>query len=82
MTEEAQDYTKYERARMLGSRALQLAMGAPFLVKMSEKDLEEVHYNPVEIAKREFKEGIIPITVKRPYPVSPGYEESKKKQAS
>ena len=61
-------YTKYEIARMIGSRALQISMGAPFLVKMSEKDLEAVGYNPIEIAKREFEKGVLPITVRRPMP--------------
>lgn len=60
------DYTKYEKARMVGSRALQLAMGAPMLVKMSMEDLEKLRYNPVEMALKEFAEGVIPITVKRP----------------
>jgi len=75
-------YTKYEKARILGARSLQISMGAPFLVKLSEKDLEEIKYNPVEIAKMEFKEGIIPITVKRPYPESETFKEAKKKEAS
>lgn len=61
-------YTKYEKARMIGSRALQLAMGAPFLVKLSEKDLETLRFNPVEIAKIEFEKGVLPITVRRPMP--------------
>lgn len=60
--------TKYEKARMIGSRALQIAMGAPFLVKLSEKDLEDISYNPVEIAKLELEKGVLPITVKRPVP--------------
>lgn len=62
------EYTKYEKARMLGSRALQIAMGAPFLVKLDEKELEQIRFNPLEIAKKEFAEGIIPITVVRPMP--------------
>jgi len=62
------EYTKYETARMLGSRALQIAMGAPFLVKLSDSDLKKMKYNPIEIAKIELAEGILPITVKRPYP--------------
>lgn len=65
---EEQTFTKYEKARIIGSRALQIAMGAPFLVKLSKKDLEEIAFNPVEIAKKEFNEGIIPITVVRPLP--------------
>ena len=65
---EEQTLTRYEKARMLGSRALQLAMGAPFLVKLSEADLEKMKYNLVEIAKKEFDAGVLPISVKRPLP--------------
>ena len=60
------EFTKYEKARMIGSRALQLSMGAPFLVKLSDEELKEIKYNPIEIALKELSEGIIPITVKRP----------------
>lgn len=67
--EEEMKYTKYERARMIGSRALQISMGAPFILKITEKDLERMHYNPIEIAKLEFSKGVIPITVKRPLPM-------------
>ncbi len=66
--EEEIKYTKYEKARMIGSRALQIAMGAPFLVKLSKKELEDLGYNTVEIAKLEFEKGVLPITVKRPLP--------------
>ena len=62
------EFTKYERARMIGSRALQISMGAPFLIKLSEKELEKVGYNPIRIAKLEFEKGVLPITVKRPLP--------------
>ena len=60
--------TKYEKARMIGSRALQISMGAPFLVKLDEKKLESIGYNPIEIAKIELSEGVLPIAVKRPLP--------------
>ena len=53
---------------MLGSRALQISMGAPFLVKLTKKNLAELKYNPIEIAKIEFEKGVLPITVKRPFP--------------
>ena len=62
------NYTKYEKARIVGSRALQIGMGAPFLIKLDEKDLKRLKYNPVNIAKAEFKKNVIPITVKRPLP--------------
>jgi DNA-directed RNA polymerase subunit K len=59
-------YSKYEKARMIGARALQLSMGAPFLIKFSAKDLKDLKYNPIEMAKLEYEKGVIPITVKRP----------------
>ena len=65
MKEEDFVYTKYEKARMIGSRALQLSMGAPFLLKLSEQELEKINFNPIEIAILEFDEGILPITIKR-----------------
>ncbi len=58
-------FTKYEKARVIGSRALQISMGAPFLVKLTDKQLKELNYNPIEIAKLEFREGLIPMEVKR-----------------
>lgn len=61
-------YTKYEKARMVGSRALQISQGAPFYVKLSEKELKAINYNPIEIATIEFEQGLLPITVKRPLP--------------
>ncbi len=62
------EFTKYETARIIGARTLQLSMGAPFMIKLSEKDLEKIGYNTLEIAKMEFAQGLIPITVKRPAP--------------
>jgi DNA-directed RNA polymerase subunit K/omega len=61
-------HTKYEKSRIVGSRALQISMGAPFLIKLAEKKLEEINFNPVEIAKLEYAEGVVPITIKRPLP--------------
>ncbi len=59
-------YTKYEKARMIGSRALQLSMGAPFLLKLSEEELTKIRYDVIQLAIMEFDEGVLPITVKRP----------------
>ncbi|MBI2508045.1 DNA-directed RNA polymerase subunit K [Candidatus Woesearchaeota archaeon] len=61
-------YTKYEVARIIGARALQIGMGAPFLLKLDKEKLEEINYNPVEIAKMEYDNGILPISIKRPMP--------------
>ena len=51
-------YTRYERARIIGARALQISMGAPVLIKSERID-------PLEIALEEFASEVIPITVKR-----------------
>ena len=51
-------YTRYERARIIGARALQISMGAPVLIKSEKID-------PLEIALEEFASEMIPITVKR-----------------
>ena len=60
--------TRYERARILGARALQIAMNAPLLVKLSEEELEKIRYDPLKIAEIELNSGVLPITVKRPIP--------------
>lgn len=61
-------FTKYEKARLIGARALQLVMGAPLILDLKEKDLEKINFNPIAIAKMEFDEGILPISIKRPLP--------------
>jgi DNA-directed RNA polymerase subunit K/omega len=58
-------YTKYEIARLIGSRALEIANGAPFFVELSQKDLEAIKYNPIRIAEIEFKEGVLPVEIKK-----------------
>ena len=64
----AQPFTKYEKARILGARALQLAMGAPLILKLEKKDLEKIRYNPIMIAKKELELGVLPLNIKRPLP--------------
>ncbi|MCD6530793.1 DNA-directed RNA polymerase subunit K [Candidatus Bathyarchaeota archaeon] len=55
--------TRFEKARIVGARALQIAMGAPVLIKL-EKSLT----NPIDIALREFESGVLPITIRRTLP--------------
>ena len=62
------DLTQYERARILGARALQIAMNAPLLVKISKEDLEKIRHDALRIAEIELDSGILPISVKRPMP--------------
>ena len=55
------EYTRFEKARIIGARALQLSMGAPPTLAKIPKDAIE----PIDIAMIEFREDAIPITVKR-----------------
>jgi DNA-directed RNA polymerase subunit K len=54
------NYTRFEKARIVGARALQISMGAPALIKIPKNVI-----SPIDIAMLEFKEDAIPITVKR-----------------
>lgn len=51
--------TKYERARVLGTRALQIAMCAPIMVEL------EGETDPLQIAMKELKQKKIPIIIRR-----------------
>ena len=50
--------TRFEKARILGARTLQLSLGAPPLVQSDEVD-------PLRIAQSEMEKNVIPLTVKR-----------------
>ena len=58
MKEVVEELTRYERARIIGARALQISMGAPTLIESNTAD-------PIDIAIDELKKGVIPITIKR-----------------
>lgn len=49
---EKYEFSKYERARILGARSLQLSMDAPLLMKMSKEEMESLNYDPLKIAQR------------------------------
>lgn len=65
-----EEYTKFEIARIIGARALQLSMGAPLLIKRP-KDV----FDTTEIARMELESGVLPITIKRPSPQKVEFEE-------
>ena len=54
--------SRFERARLLSARALQLSLGAPPLAKIEG---ERTMY---EIAKKEFSQKVLPLSVLRTYP--------------
>jgi len=72
-----QNFTKYERARILGARALQIAMNAPLLIKIKKEDLEKLKFNAIKIAETELDSNILPISIKKPFP---GRKEEKLKR--
>lgn len=63
-----EEFTRYEIARIIGARSLQIAMDAPLLIKISEPELKLLRYDPIRIAELEFNSGALPITIRRPFP--------------
>lgn len=61
-------FTKYEIARILGARSLQLAMDAPVLLKLTKEQEEEINFDTLKTAEKELVSGVLPITVRRPLP--------------
>lgn len=55
--------TRFEKARIVGARALQISMGAPILVEVTESDS-----SPIDIALKELESGILPMTIRRTLP--------------
>lgn len=53
--------TRFEAARIISARALQIALGAPVLIKTDKID-------PADIAEEEFRQIKIPMTIKRKMP--------------
>jgi len=63
-----EELTRYEKARILGARALQISMNAPILIKITHEELEEIKYDSLKIAEIELESGVLPISIKRPFP--------------
>lgn len=55
--------TRFEKARIVGARALQIAMGAPILIER-----RKAHINPIDTALLELETGKLPITIRRTLP--------------
>jgi DNA-directed RNA polymerase subunit K len=52
--------TRFEKARIIGARALQISMGAPILLEDTQGLVD-----PMDISMEEFRRDLVPITVKR-----------------
>jgi len=55
--------TKYEKARIIGARALQISMGAPIMIDMKGKKMGRFGF-----AEEELRAGVLPMTVRRSLP--------------
>ena len=55
--------TRYEKARIVGARALQISFGAPILIEKPKNVID-----PIKIAQLELKSGILPLTIRRENP--------------
>jgi len=55
--------TRYEKARIVGARALQLSFGAPLLIEKPQDVID-----PIKLAMLELKAGILPLTIRRDNP--------------
>jgi DNA-directed RNA polymerase I, II, and III subunit RPABC2 len=55
--------TRFERARIIGARSLQVSLGAPILV-----DLPDSVIDPIDIALAELKGDALPMTLRRALP--------------
>ncbi len=55
--------TRFEKARIMGARALQLSLGAPVFIKIPKNATTSL-----EIAMEELKQRVIPIVIKRTLP--------------
>ncbi len=62
--------TKFEKARIIGARSLQLSMGAPSLIKISDETK-----SPMLVALKELEEDVLPITITRSMPPKKEAEE-------
>lgn len=54
------ELTKYEIARLIGARALQLSMGAPPLIKINDEKMSFI-----KVAEEELERNVIPLSVIR-----------------
>ncbi len=54
----ARTFSRYEKARIIGARALQVAYGAPVLVDTDQTQ-------PILIAAEEYDADVLPFTVRR-----------------
>jgi DNA-directed RNA polymerase I, II, and III subunit RPABC2 len=55
--------TRFERARIVGARSLQVSLGAPILAPLPDEVVD-----PIDIAVVELREKVLPMTIRRTLP--------------
>ena len=55
----SEELTRFEKARIIGARALQLSMGARPVIEI------EGSLDPIDIARLELKKGVIPLGIRK-----------------
>jgi DNA-directed RNA polymerase I, II, and III subunit RPABC2 len=62
--------TRFEKARIVGARSLQISMGAPILLTLDDSlpSGGTGLNSPIEIALKELENGILPMTIRRTLP--------------
>jgi len=58
--------TRFERARIVGARSLQISLGAPMLAPLPDDVVD-----PIDIAVVELNEKVLPMTIRRTLPEGP-----------
>lgn len=56
--------TRYEKARIIGARGLQISLGAPILIRLDQDEVSD----PIKIAEKELYKGVLPLTISRVLP--------------
>jgi DNA-directed RNA polymerase I, II, and III subunit RPABC2 len=55
--------TRFERARIVGARSLQVSLGAPILAPLPDNVVD-----PIDVAVVELQEKVLPMTIRRTLP--------------
>jgi|SRR3989344_7021469 len=72
---------KYELARILGARAVQISEGAPLAIELTEAQLDDLSYDCIRIARLELEQGKIPLEVVHEHKMLGADEETLRTEA-
>lgn len=58
-----EELSKFDKTRLIASRAHQIADGSPLKIDLSQEELEKINYNPIKIAMIELEKDLIDLKV-------------------